>query len=64
MTIKSLGFEFIFTAFWLAMGFLMGMPTAANRELIDKAQVAIQQCQKDLPRSQVCELTAKVKESK
>ena len=46
------------------MGFVIGMPYKDQSRLVEKAVEAIEDCQKDLPRSQVCELTAKVKERK
>lgn len=49
---------------WFGVGFVCGYPTSNQRNLILEAEAAITECQKDLPRSQVCELTAKIKEGK
>ena len=59
-----------FLVFWIwAMlmffwGVFIGNLTPSEENLLKQAKQAIEDCQKDLPRSQVCELTAKVKERK
>ena len=45
------------------IGFLWARPTKEQSDKIEQVDRVIQECQKDLPRSQMCELTAKVKES-
>lgn len=56
--------------FTLGMSFgviLMGIVVTFGSKTQDmgiEAEKVIAECQKDLPRSQVCELTAKVKEGK
>jgi len=52
-------------AIWMFLcGYITGIPFKADQRLLDEAKTVLAECQKNLPRSQVCELTAKVKESK
>jgi len=58
--------EFILLLIWsagiFAFGVIIGCLSWQKPTILDQAIKAIEDCQKDLPRSQVCELTAKVKE--
>jgi len=45
-------------------GFAIFVPGRVEQDILDKAKQVVAECQKDLPRSKVCELTAKVKEGK
>lgn len=58
------GFTWFALLYGLVMGLLIGSPNYVDGQLLDEARQSIAQCQKDLPRSQVCELTAKIKERK
>lgn len=57
-------YVFLWSIWMFAIGFLAGYPVKSERLLLERASVVIEECEKDLPRSQVCELTAKVKEGK
>lgn len=60
--------EFILLLTWsagiFAFGIVIGVLSWQKPVILEQAIKAIEECQKDLPRSQVCELTAKVKEGR
>jgi len=45
-------------------GFAIFVPGRIDQDMIDKAKQVIAECQRQLPRDQICELSAKVKETK
>lgn len=49
--------------FMFLVGFGSGASVKKESELESLAKQVLEKCQKDLPRSQVCELTAKLKEA-
>lgn len=52
-------------AVWMFLcGYITGVPFKSDQRLLDEAKSVLKECQKDLPQSQVCELSAKVKEGK
>lgn len=51
-------FLLLFTA---VVSYWAGVTSVWREDIYKSANKAIAECQKDLPRSQVCELTAKVK---
>lgn len=63
-----MGKEILWTgglAIWMFLcGYITGVPFKPDQRLLDEAKIMLKECQKDLPRSQVCELTAKVKEGR
>lgn len=54
-------FLLLFTAI---VSYWAGVTSVWRGDFYKSANKAIEECQKDLPRSQTCELTAKVKEGK
>lgn len=48
----------------MTFGYAIAIPTPTDEINAELARRVIYDCQKDLPRSQVCELSAKVKEGK
>lgn len=52
-------------AVWMFLcGYITGIPFKADQRLLDEVKVLLKECQQELTRNQVCELTVQVKEGK